>query len=271
MRRIVYILVGVCLAAVVYGCKHTPRYVIGQGDMAEILADLYVAEGVIDQNPSVYRTDSAKLLLRQSIMAHHGVTQEDFDTSLVWYGHNMNKYVEVYDKTIKILENRERKMGNVIIENSASISGDSAEVWPWARYARLNRQFPSRMITFDIQADGNWEPGDVYTWRVKLIDKGARTVKWTMLANYADSTCEWISQSTSSSDWNEVVFVTDSTKTMTSLKGFFEVITESLGSTERVAKTPQYDFWIDSISLVRKRANPEYYGQRFRVHHADIL
>lgn len=229
--------------------------------MAEVLADMYIAESVVDMNRHQYTSDSSRRLLKQSVLARHGFTSEDFDTSMVWYGHNYSIYNEVFDHTVEILEKRSAEAGTALLEANASFFGDSVDIWSGSRYALINRRIPSRYIKFEVECDDNSEPGDIYTWRVKLFDDKARSVRWYMLANYSDSTTEYLNSTTSSMGWNEISFVTDSTRTLTDISGYFEIVTDRELDMGKVN-----DIWLDSISLVRKRVNPEIYEvNRYRL------
>lgn len=229
--------------------------------MAEVLADLYIAESVVEMNRHQYTSDSSRRLLKQSVLARHGYTTEDFDTSMVWYGHNYSIYNDVSDHAIEILEKRSAEAGTALMEANASFYGDSVDIWGASRYALINRRVPSRYIKFDIECDENSELGDIYTWRVKLFDDMARSVRWFMLANYSDSTTEYLSSTTSSMGWNEISFFTDSTRTLNDISGYFEIITDRDLEAGKIK-----DIWLDSISLVRKRVNPDGYEMnRYRL------
>ena len=88
------------VALLVISCSSVPGYVIPPKKMAELLADIHIGESVVDLNRADYRTDSTKAIMLQSVLAHHGVTKQELDTSFDWYGHNISYYMEVYDKTI---------------------------------------------------------------------------------------------------------------------------------------------------------------------------
>lgn len=266
MRQLVYIALIVVIMVSV-ACNRVPKAVIQPDDMSELLADLHVAEVVVDQNHGIYREDSTRILLRQSVFAKHGVTAADFDTSLVWYGHNLDKYLEVYDDAISILEKRNRALGTAIVQSAVSLAGDSVDIWPGTRYVRLSNLLPSHFITFNIPHDENWEVGDVYTWRLKLVDQGIRSVRWNVLAEYEDSTFDWLSSMTSTRGWNEIIFATDSTRSMTNMRGFIEFVIDDTMDEKTAAKQnlKSREYWVDSISLIRKRINPALYTQRYRI------
>ena len=96
----------VAVSALLPACKGVPDHVIPPDEMSELLADRHIAEAVVDYNGPQWRTDSQRIALRDAVYLRHGVTQADVDTSLDWYGHNIGRYMEVYDRTIEILESR---------------------------------------------------------------------------------------------------------------------------------------------------------------------
>lgn len=238
-----------CLAS----CNGIPSYVVGPKKMSEVLADMHTAEAVIDMRHNQYPNDSTKLALKQSVFEANGITQRDFDTSLVWYAHHMDKYIDLYQRTIEILEKRSAQAGSLAMAVSMSMAGDSVNVWGASPFILLTDKLPSRMVTFDISADENWEPGDSYVWRIKLIDGEGSNVNWNITANYTDSIVEFISLNTTMQGWNEITFISDSTKQMQRLRGAFEATNDN---------KPM--LWVDSIQLLRKRLNPQTYRLRHR-------
>lgn len=241
------------LAVAATACKGVPSYVIAPGDMASLLADMHTAEAVIDMHYNDYSSDSAKKQLKDAIYLRHRVTPEQFDTSLDWYAHNIDKYIGVYDEVIEILDERNVRVGHLAAREALSLAGDSVNVWGSAPMAYVTRSMPSSMITFDLPQDDNWEMGDMYTWRVKVIDAENPEINWGILANYSDSTVEYLNISTSRTGWNAVTFIADSAKQLTRLRGFFQ---PSLSGRDKL--------WVDSISLVRKRLIEDRYRDRFR-------
>lgn len=238
---------------VLTGCSKRPSYVLSQKKMAEVMADIHIGEAVVEMNHVAFNTDSAKMALKQSIFAKHGITQEKFDTSMVWYAHHMDKYMDVCDREIKLLESRNANAGSLMLEMAMSLEGDSVDVWGGSRYAIISDRFPTKSLVFDIPHDENMDSGDYYIWRLKLIDVDDAQVNWTFMANYADSTCEYLSQSTTSKGWNEVSFFTDSTRLTTRIRGM--VTTSSLKSDV---------IYIDSIQLLRKRVDRQKYSGKYR-------
>ncbi|WP_302063659.1 DUF4296 domain-containing protein, partial [uncultured Duncaniella sp.] len=87
-------------------CSRTPDYVISEDKMARLMADIYIGDAVVETEHRTFGNDSLRKVLQQSIYAKHGVTRELVDTSLYWYGHNIQAYMEMCDKTEEILQKR---------------------------------------------------------------------------------------------------------------------------------------------------------------------
>lgn len=253
------------VALLAFACSRVPSGVIDQDDMAYVLADMYMAESYVEQNYNDYNTDSARRMLKQSVLAKYDYETADFDSSLMWYGMHSDIYMKVNDRVMEILKERDRDLGSAILQSNSSFSGDSVDVWSGARYALFNRRMPSYYVSFEIDADENQEAGDVYSWRVKSDDEKVRSFRWVMLAQYSDSTYDYLNTMTSMSGLNEALFATDSTKDIVALRGYFEPVIDGEGKFKG-DKSYSGSIWVDSISLIRKRVNPEEYSlQRSRL------
>lgn len=233
------------------GCNSVPGYVIPPDSMAELLADIYTAESIVDINRTSYMTDSMKKVMKQSVYLKHGVTEQQVDTSFVWYGHHIEQYVEIYDKVIEILEKG-------VAQASATgtkfgIAGDSVDTWQWSRHYALTKFSPSRIITFDLPKDENWQKGDVYAWAMKTINN-RMPLKWGISAEYPDGTVEYCQSDINGEGWNKLQYVSDSTQIPLRIAGY--VITTGNGREDNI--------YLDSISLIRDRIKPGIYHQRYR-------
>ena len=102
----------VTAAALLSSCSKTPKGVIPEKDMAVLLADMAEGDAVVELNRSDYGSDESRKALKQSILIKNGYTQADFDKSLMWYGHNLDIYGDVYDDVVSILEDRQRDARN---------------------------------------------------------------------------------------------------------------------------------------------------------------
>lgn len=233
-------------------CKKVPSHVIQPDDMASLMADIHTAEAVVEMNRSGFFNDSLKQAMRQSVYLRHGVTSQEVDSSIAWYGRNIKYYMDVYDRTIEILEHRLIESGNrIAADNALSIAGDSVDVWPNPRFISINDRLPSKLVTFNFDRDRNWEKGDNYTWRAKLFNTES-VMEWLIGVEYSNGSVEWISQSTEGDGWRYIAIQTDSTRIPTRLFGYLTSINR-----------PGTDLRLDSVELVRKRLNRENYRRTF--------
>ena len=198
--RILKYVTPLVLLTIAVSCSKVPGYVIPPDKMAQILADVHVGEAVIDLNRNDYRTDSTKQLMLQSVLAKHAVNKHDLDTSFDWYGHNISYYMEVYDKTIELLERRIAETGNRIAAENISIAGDSVDVWNSSPFIALNNLSPSNFLTFSLNEDENWEKGDSYTWRAKFTNNAEKSL-WGIMADYDDGSMEIFTSDLSGDGW----------------------------------------------------------------------
>lgn len=238
--------VTAAVIAACVGCNRVPSHVIEPERMARLMADMRMANAVLTLNPREYRTDSSRAILKQAVFERNGVTQADFDTSLVWYGHNIGRYQEVTDRTIEILEGRLADISAAGgTGNALSVAGDSVDVWPGAMSYVITRRSPSDFLTFGIEADRNWEQGDVYTWSFKFATMPA-TARWGISAEYDDGSVETLTTmiSVGGSTRQTISFITDSTRTARYIGGWLYVKPEG-----------HKPVFIDSVTLTRRRVD----------------
>ncbi len=245
---ILSIFIGIALFS---SCSSTPDEVLSQEKMAQVLADIHIGESIVELERSKFYNDSLKKTVKQSILLKHGITQEQLDTSFVWYGHNIEKYVEVYDRVIEIIDDEIKHIDLDKKENvNVAIDGDSIDCWQWVRYYNINKYSATQYITFNLKKDQYWKNGDYYIWRTKLINS-ISPVKYGIVADYADGTSEYNNIVTRNNGWTEISLISDSTKKLNRVYGY-------------IYMTPvdNEQIYIDSISLVRMRVDKNIYQKR---------
>ena len=245
-------LIGLLVAFVVFvGCNSTPEGVLSPEEMASLLVDIHKGECIVEANHSEYIDDSMKMALKQSIYYKHNVTAEQVDSSFMWYGQHIEEYIKVYDRTIEMLEDEIAQVKVSADDVEMIVVGDSADAWPGVRQRLLTHSFPNNYVTFALNRDDNWEKGDIYEWRLKLINN--RTpMNCTIAVDYSDGSSEYTTLQASAEGWHDIMIVADSSKVASRIYGVAYV---DLKDHEQV--------YIDSISLVRTRITPRLYQRRY--------
>lgn len=256
MHKSPTIIVLLMLAATIFiGCSKTPDGVINEDDMAHVLADFAKAEQLISQNPELFPDDSSKLLLKQSILKKYDTDLPMYDSSLVWYAHNLKVYSEVHDKAIEILE-KESNNGKAIhpampggdyannIQNSHAKrsfpnSGDSANVWKEPQQWILTNAMRDGLIKFDYTPDNGSRKGDKYTLCYKMSNQG-NIISALIAIDYQDGCTSYMNRTAQTNGWIENAIQGDSTKIIKRIYGFIKYKTRPHGIT-----------FIDSTYLLR--------------------
>ena len=82
MKRLLYILLPLLFLS---SCALRPDEVLSNREMVSLLVDLHCAEGILQVAGYNYGHESDVEQYYQVILDEHGVTQAQFDSSLVWY------------------------------------------------------------------------------------------------------------------------------------------------------------------------------------------
>lgn len=243
------ILASGAILASATGCSNRPDGVLSTDDMAAVLADIHEAEGVLEQDYNNYKGDSAKITLRQSVYHKHGIDAATMDTSLAWYGYHMDKYQEVYDEVIKILDKRLAGIKvspgqSVDMGSYGNVEGDSAIVWRDLQPRYFHTRLFNKYITASLSRDRYWEDGDEYELRFHSTDN-REPVEVTTAILYGDDTNDMIHRQFGTTGWHSLKFTVDTAK-------FASKVTFAIGYRPQSGSVTAA---IDSVTLLRTR-NP---------------
>ena len=127
--------------------------VLSEKQMENVLFDIHIADAEISNNFNDFRDQEIKKELYASVLKKHKITQEQFDTSLVWYGRNLDKYVAIYNK----LNNRYTVLSDSITakidrQKAYDILFDSTKIYIWEgpKILMLNSLPSNNLITFNL-------------------------------------------------------------------------------------------------------------------------
>ena len=271
------------LALSLISCDKTPRGVLSMDDMADLIVDLQLADAYIETHIQDFDTDSSKLVIKQSVFKKHGITQKDYDSSMVWYTHNMEDYMKANDKALGILKKRydkldkgdgNRQPGEMMgmddgpgepthnpTPHVAATQGkkqlkkigtdtrnDTADVWIGRRSYTLAQGEKRGFITFDVPPDANKHPGDRYQLGYKLY-RGGNEFKVCLSIDYTDGGTTQITRGTNSDGWIYIDLQSDTARQVRRIYGYVS-----------------YDIkrghiaYVDSLLLMRTRFNVGNYG-----------
>lgn len=162
MRKLlpIFILV-VCL----FACEKASVGVLSRDKMKEVLFDYHLTQGMIDQMNSEQREESQRYI--DAIFRKHGITEAEFDSSMVWYNRNGVLLKEIYEEIGKDYEelDHELKMqnGNTSILSSVTLGGDTTNIWTGNPLMIFRPNGLANKETFEINADSSFHRKDKFT------------------------------------------------------------------------------------------------------------
>ncbi len=118
---IITFIIGVvlCLTA----CTIRPDDVLSAGKMEDVLYDLHRADGIMYVQGYEYGHYDRKGKYYQTVLTKHGITQAQFDSSLVWYTDHPKRFDKIYPKVIERLTAEKDLLAAI---NEPSSTGTSA-------------------------------------------------------------------------------------------------------------------------------------------------
>ena len=139
LRRIQWFSVFL-LASCLTACQvKRPKVVISDAKMENVLYDYHIAKAMGEEVP--YTDGYKRVLYIESVFKKHGITQAEFDSSMVWFTRNPEVLTKIYEKVNARLK-AERDVVNHLIairdnKPKESLPGDSIDVWAWQRIYQL--------------------------------------------------------------------------------------------------------------------------------------
>jgi hypothetical protein len=92
-------------------CGTKPGNVLSDKKMEEVLYDLYMAEVIMEANPTVFTNDSVrKQDMLNSVFKKHKISEQEFDSTMSWYAANLDRYFRINDKVIARYTSTEEKL-----------------------------------------------------------------------------------------------------------------------------------------------------------------
>ncbi len=92
----------IALFAGLQACSNRPSVVLSDRKMEDVLFDIHIADAEIENNYQLFsQTEMREIRRKQlydAVFEKHGISFQSFDTSLVWYSGNLDRFVKIYDR-----------------------------------------------------------------------------------------------------------------------------------------------------------------------------
>ena len=176
-------------------CKvDIPEDVIKPDNMEGIIYDYHLVQVM---TADLMSTSYEKKLHLNYVFDKHGITKEQFDSSLVWYTRYPKRMVKIYANLEKRTMAELEAMGEggaalADIANSEKMIGDTVELWNDARVKLLSSSPLNNRIAFNYVADTTYVKGDsiLFSFTARRLrgkmDSLRQTAHAALVVEYAD-------------------------------------------------------------------------------------
>lgn len=225
-------------------CSKVPDHILSEKKMQEVVIDMHLAEAIIASDYTKYSNDSVKKVLFQSVFAKHRISQADYDSSLVWYGQNLDIYLEVYDRAKISVEQRIKDLGDVQAKAAPSSNQDSVDIWPRRSSMAFAPDALFNGTVFDIKPDVNYSSGSSFVLGLKVwgVNPGWRHYPEVRMSVDQGDTIITTNKRITADGYHEVMLKSLPTKRVRRVYGFIR-----LDNTD----ADYHKVFVDSLNLMK--------------------
>lgn len=159
------------IAGIIVSCSKRPGGVLSDKEMRAVLVDMYLAESMVGTDYKEFGTAEQKEAVFTSVFRKHKITQAEYDSSLMWYGRNLDVYMKVYDLVLADLEAKRLAIGD-IVPDVPVLNRDSVDIWNLNTLLVLQNN-RDKGIWFDFKPEDGYLPGSQFVLSMDVwgIDK----------------------------------------------------------------------------------------------------
>lgn len=210
-------------------CSDRPSNVLSEDKMVKLMVDMELTEAYVNTN--VGSSSKDRIDLGERVLKAHGVTEETLDTTLAWYGRNMDEYSQLFEKVDKEIEKRRKKYTEIPGEKQK----EPDNLWPFGQHVIISPLSGSNSLTFNVRQP-EIEKGDIIEFSSYLPNPTG--IKGTFGVEYTDGHGEVMISSFPSKNKIQISLQTDSSRVVSRIFGVMSV--------KEISSLPLY---LDSISL----------------------
>lgn len=209
-------------------CEKRPEGVMSESKLVDVMTDMELADAYFNTS----KGGSGKLskdMLHASVLKKHGITQEEMDSTVAYYGKNIDDFYKLYAKV-------DRNLKKQSLTGEIEKQEEENNIWPYGDFAMLMANQTSDGIVFSIPLEGV-TPGEALEWRMRFSSSDG--VEAMLGVEYENGGSTLMKKSATG---NKSIKIPIQTDTAAHVKRVFGVMTAPSTA------TPVY---VDSIRLVK--------------------
>ena len=129
--------------------------------MEDILFDYHVADAMATLEYGENADYNARLY-KLGVLKKHGVTEADFDSSMVYYTRHADRLRSIYENLATRMTNEAMALGADAndVNRYQIADGDTANIWSQPRNIVMMTEAPYNVVSFHTEADSSYHKGD---------------------------------------------------------------------------------------------------------------
>lgn len=159
-------------AALFVSCEKRPDDVVSRGKMEEILYDYHKAQAMLSHMGDNEENITGEELIN-AVFEKHGITEAQFDSSLVWYNTHSEDLKKIYDNLVeKYTEENEAlalQLGSHELSATLSAEGDTTSLWNGSKVMVLRNNRMQNTEQFLVKADTSFHAHDKFIFFANVI------------------------------------------------------------------------------------------------------
>ena len=228
MRAFRILILSLVVMAIV-SCIRRPDGILSDKEMAPIIADMELAEAYVQTLPPNKLKSSREAVVNE-VLAKHNITRAQFDTTMAWYGRNMDEYYQMLNLVDKELAKRKSE-----IAGSVSVEVETSDLWPYKRQAYMSSLSGSDAFVFSVPTS-DVQKGQRVNLKYRLNNPAS--VVALLGVEYETGEKTYLSRNYSAMKRVDLTLQTDSNKVVSRIFG--NMLLQDRNSVP---------LWLDSISL----------------------
>lgn len=155
-------------SCVLVGCKpKRPSGILSESKMENVMVDYHLAQGMAEQADG--DVEAARYRYIQAVFKKHHITEAVFDSSLVFYFENSEKFNDIYKNVSQRVQAQAEKFGVDARATQNQYShltsqGDTANIWTDHSNACIIPNKLQNVYQFVLMADSTYQTGDSFIW-----------------------------------------------------------------------------------------------------------
>ncbi|MDR0795608.1 MAG: DUF4296 domain-containing protein [Tannerella sp.] len=238
----------------VIACSRVPKGIIPEKRMQHILMDMHLAEAIIDTDPSLYQFDRDKKALFQSVFDKHRITEAIYDSSLVWYGKNLDIYMQLNTMALAEITQRIEAINLTEPEQVLTVNENMKDIWTIGKYHEFYFSSLSNALIFKFGTENNFSFGDIFVLGLKVIGfvSGMQSPIEVHLRAVQNDTTIMLNQKITTDGYHEMLLRTLPVRRINQFYGYIRFNGDSV---------PYHKIYLNDIRLMKYRYGSEEAGK----------